>query len=80
MKPVIKKRKAWKLSDITAKDVELLQAAAHLPEKTWFCFGWAFYKLYDLNLVDEDTFITAYGLEFVHAIPRLLDAQARVRH
>jgi len=80
MNQIIKKRKKWKLSDITAKDVELLQQAAHLPEKTWFCFGWAYYKLFDLHLVDEDTFITPYGVQFVHAVPRLLESQARVKH
>jgi hypothetical protein len=68
---VIKRRKKWKLDDLTPRDMDLLSTAAHLPEKTWFCFGISFYKLFDLKLVDEETMPTFYGRELVKAYARI---------
>lgn len=54
-------RKKWKLDDLTNRDVELLSMAASLTDKTFFCFGKCYFKLFDLCLVDEDTFVTQFG-------------------
>lgn len=71
MSEVIKKRRKWKIEDLTKTDMELLRTAAHLPDKSWFCFGWSFYKLLQLNAIDEDTFVTPYGAELVRAYARM---------
>jgi hypothetical protein len=63
-------RKKWKLDDLTHRDVELLSMAASMKEKTFFCFGKAWYKLFDLNLVDEDTFVTSFGRDVLKMVSK----------
>lgn len=57
-----KKKRVYKLEDLTSSDIELLIAAAHAPPESFFCFGMAWYKLYSLKLIDEDTKVTMEGV------------------
>lgn len=67
---LIRKERVQKytLEDLNSNDMEILSLAAHAPEKTWFCFGKCFYKLYDLGLVDNDNAVTFYGKQIVKGI------------
>jgi hypothetical protein len=57
----IKKKRVYKMEDLTKYDIELLIQAASVPSETFFCFGMAWYKLYALGLIDEDTKVTNDG-------------------
>ena len=50
-----KKKVPYTLSDVKWHDLELLAQAVELPEKAWMCYGKSWGKLYQLNLIDEDT-------------------------
>lgn len=56
-----KRRREYTLNDVTVNDARMLLRAAAMPEKTWFCFGVAFYKLDQLELIDEDLRPTYLG-------------------
>ena len=56
------------LNDVTRNDAIMLQRAAGLAEKTWFCFGKAWYKLDILELVDDDLKPTPLGVAVARKI------------
>lgn len=62
------KQRKFELEDLNANDIEMLSLAAHVPPKTWFCFGLSFYKLYDLGLVDNDNAVTFYGKQLIKSL------------
>jgi hypothetical protein len=66
-----KAHKVWKLEDLRPRDMELLSEAAARPDRTFFCFGLAWYKLFDLNLIDEDMCVTPYGKGIAGAYARM---------
>jgi len=68
---ILKKKRKWKIEDLTVRDMDLLSQASYLPEKNWFCFGMSFYKLVQLEAVDEDTLVTPFGRELVRAYERM---------
>jgi hypothetical protein len=55
------KRTPYTLADLKPYDLELLLTASTRPAGTFFCFGMSWQKLFDLNLIDEDTMTTADG-------------------
>lgn len=52
----------YTLHDVTRNDAIMIQKAASCLEKSWFCFGRAWYKLDILELIDEDLKPTPLGL------------------
>lgn len=52
----------YTLHDVTRNDAIMIQKAASQIEKSWFCFGRAWYKLDILELIDEDLKPTPLGL------------------
>lgn len=62
-----KKRKVYKLEDLTKSDIDLLIASASAPPEAFFCFGMSWFKLFSLNLIDEDTKITNEGIMAVRS-------------
>lgn len=63
-----KRRQKYTLKDLKQHDINLLASAAAVPEKTWFSFGMAYYKLRDLNLVDDETRVTYHGRKLLAAL------------
>ncbi len=63
-----KPRREFKLEDVTVNDARLLLRAKALPEKTWFCYGKAWYKLDALELVDDDLRPTHLGLAVANKV------------
>lgn len=59
------KDEEYTLDDVTSSDIRMLGHAAGLPEKSWYCFGRAGYKLYQLGLIDEENRTTELGLALV---------------
>jgi hypothetical protein len=62
---MIKKKKpkrVYKMEELTKSDIELLIQAASTPPEYFFCFGMAWYKLFALGLIDEDTRVTQDGI------------------
>jgi len=57
-----KKKKEYKLEDLRTSDIDLLIQSASAPPEAFFCFGMAWYKLYSLGLIDEDTKVTQDGV------------------
>jgi hypothetical protein len=66
MQEIKRKRKEYTLADVNKFDVSMLSHAMSLEEKTFYCFGPAWFKLYSLGLIDEDTRLTTYGKALVH--------------
>lgn len=62
------KEKKYTLEDLTLNDIEMLSLAAHLPPKTWFCFGKTFFKLNDLGLVDNENAVTYQGKQLIKSL------------
>lgn len=62
--------KRFKLEDLTIGDIDMLALAANVPQGTWFCFGVCFYKLYDLDLVDNDNSVTFYGKQLIKSLQK----------
>ncbi len=56
-----KDKHEFKLEDVTLNDARMIMRAASLDEKSWFCYGRAWFKLYILELIDEDTRPTPLG-------------------
>ena len=54
-------KREFRLEDVTVNDARMLLRAAATPDKTWFCYGKAFYKLDQLELIDEDLRPTYLG-------------------
>ena len=57
-----KKKRVYKMEDLNKYDIELLIQAASCPADSFFCFGMAWYKLFALGLIDEDTKVTNDGI------------------
>jgi hypothetical protein len=55
-------KKEYTLYDVTRRDAMMLVAAASLSEKTWYCYGSAWYRLSELELIDDDMKPTAFGI------------------
>lgn len=53
------------LQDLKESDIAMLAQAAHLPEKTWFCFGASYFKLRALELVDNELRVTYTGKQLL---------------
>lgn len=58
----------YTLTDVTRNDALMLQRAATALEKSWFCFGRAWYKLDILELIDEDLKPTPLGLDVARKV------------
>lgn len=61
----MKESKKYKLDDLRESDIALLARAAHLPEKTWICFGTSYFKLASLDLIDDDMKVTYTGKQLL---------------
>jgi hypothetical protein len=61
-------KREYSLYDVTRNDALLIQSAASLPEKTWFCYGHAWYKLSQLEMIDDDLRPTPFGLEVARKV------------
>jgi len=59
------KRREYRLEDVTPNDLRMLAAAASMPEKSWYCFGSAWYKLFELELIDDENRTTELGKSLV---------------
>jgi len=55
------KKVEYTFNDLTKNDALMLQAAASVVEKSWYCFGKAWYKLAALELVDDELRPTPLG-------------------
>jgi hypothetical protein len=65
VKLVKKDKKKYTYDDINKRDVDLLVQAAQMSEKYFFCFGNSWFKLYILELIDEDTRVTPLAHDFM---------------
>lgn len=61
-------RRVYTILDVTRHDALILQSAAGHPDKSWYCYGVAWYKLDQLELVDEDLRPTPLGLSVARKI------------
>lgn len=66
------KKIEYTLNDVTRNDAMMLQEAASTGDKTWYCYGRAWYKLDALELIDEDLRPTPLGMALAR---RILEAQ-----
>jgi hypothetical protein len=73
METTNKEYKVYTIADVNSRDVELMIAAAQSPAKTWFCFGKSWRKLFNLELIDENTRVTPLGFTFIKS--KLRDLQ-----
>lgn len=73
MNPIKKKLKVYKLTDLNHEDLRLLINAKSLQPKHFFCYGNSWYKLYSLELIDEDTRVTPNGSSIIKAYFKALD-------
>lgn len=64
MKKKIKPKK-YNLTDLQDDDISLLSRALQLAPKSFFCYGNRWYKLFSLQLIDEETRVTPHGLEVI---------------
>ena len=64
----VKRRREYTLNDVTRNDAMILQSAAGTPDKSWYCYGIAWYKLEQLELVDEDMRPTPLGIAVARKI------------
>lgn len=56
-----KKRKVYKIEDLTEADINMLAQAYSIPQDHFMCFGKYYYKLRALELVDDELQITHQG-------------------
>lgn len=57
-----KPRRIYTLDEVTLNDVRMLSHAASLTDKSWYCYGTAWYKLDQLELIDDDLKPTPLGM------------------
>lgn len=60
-----RKKREYTFADVKENDVINLSHAMSLDEKTFYCWGMAWYKLHALGLIDDDTRPTRLARAFV---------------
>lgn len=64
----LKKRKIYKLEELSRKDLALLKKAYNVKPPTFVCFGVNYIHLNALGLVDDENNITLAGRNLVWAV------------
>ena len=60
--------KKYTLKNVSQDDILLMMRCLETPNDSLFCFGKSYYKLFSLDLINEQSRVTLYGFNFLKSI------------